>query len=188
MSWQSFQQNGKFKRQELPQDFERDKPILLPNRQPGVHTASKKPVRSIKFEPTLFLSHCNRCFPWTENPQISHSFSLPNGTKGNWMKWQRNWRLFAHLWTSIHQLATKGTWKHSKSHITFVMIVPFLRGAKENRNKDFASLVQKHLDNYKKVQPTFGTENSAKAKSKLIILDRGFDTISPVLHELTYQV
>ena len=75
-----------------------------------------------------------------------------------------------------------------KSHITFVMIVPFLGGAKENRNKDFASLVQKHLDNYKKVQPTFGTENSAKAKSKLIILDRGFDTISPVLHELTYQV
>ena len=57
MSWQSFQQNGKFKRQELPQDFERDKPILLPNRQPGVHAASKKPVRSIKCLWNLNL-HC----------------------------------------------------------------------------------------------------------------------------------
>ena len=133
MSWQSFQQNGKFKRQELPQDFERDKPILLPNRQPGVHTASKKPVRSIKFEPTLFLSHCNRCFPWTENPQISHSFSLPNGTKGNWMKWRRNWRLFAHLWTSTHQLAIKGTWKRSKSHIIFGKIVPFFFSGAQKR-------------------------------------------------------
>lgn len=54
-------------------------------------------------------------------------------------------------------------------------------------NSRLAELVQRNLDVYKQEHVKSMGQGVERARSQLIILDRSFDCVSPLLHELTLQ-
>ena len=67
--------------------------------------------------------------------------------------------------------------------------LPIIRYGSSGRpgNAKLAVTLQSVIDNLKKDNPKMMASGASKKRSQLLIIDRGFDLISPLMHELTYQ-
>ena len=50
-----------------------------------------------------------------------------------------------------------------------------------------ASLLQVELDDYVKQNPDFASQSNKRGRAIFLICERGFDVVTPLLHEFTYQ-
>lgn len=64
--------------------------------------------------------------------------------------------------------------------------IVYINRAGYPKNVVFAKILERKLQEYKNNEPEMG-KGPEKMRSQLIILDRGYDCVSPVLHELTFQ-